>query len=311
MRVVLLVWLVLALAGVCRAEALWEKQFADWCKSCQVEEAALLMVDMRGPTRYAFFGNATVTTPFLMGSLTKSFTAQLIEQQVERGIIRLDDPVLHYLPYWKMADVDQGRQVTVRHLLTHSSGLPKSAGRRFEGGLEAGVRALAEVSLVAAPGTLYEYSNANYLVLGCILEAVTHRSYSDLLKASLLEPLGMNRSSLRQFWGRRFKTACFEPSGGLASVPEDMSLYLKSQLKDGKRLRELIPGIGYGFGWHCDASGRWANHSGEVWRGGSQSYRSFAALRPQAGKGLAIMARMPHAPAPTWHDLAEQLWKSF
>lgn len=83
------------------------------------------IVHLRGFGRVRPGGEApTPQTPFAVGSLTKSFTALAVMQLVEAGKIDLDAPVQRYLPWFRVADLRASAQITVRHLLNHTSGLP-------------------------------------------------------------------------------------------------------------------------------------------------------------------------------------------
>ena len=100
----------------------------------------------------------TAETPSLIGSLTKSFTAVAIMQLVEAGKVELDAPVQRYLPWFRVADAAASARITVRHLLTHSSGLPGgdetpiiSREDTSAGAIERQVRALATVELAHPP----------------------------------------------------------------------------------------------------------------------------------------------------------------
>ena len=75
----------------------------------------------------------TAQTPFFIGSLTKSFTALAVMQLVEAGKIELDAPVQRYLPWFRVADPQASAQMTVRHLLNQTSGLPELPGRAVPG----------------------------------------------------------------------------------------------------------------------------------------------------------------------------------
>lgn len=87
------------------------------------------IVHLRGFGRARPNGEApSPQTPFFIGSLTKSFTAVAVMQLVEAGKIELDAPVQRYLPWFRVADPQATAQMTVRHLLNQTSGLPTSAG---------------------------------------------------------------------------------------------------------------------------------------------------------------------------------------
>ena len=73
----------------------------------------------------------TPQTPFILGSLSKSFTALAILQLVEAGQIDLDAPVQRYLPWFHLADPDASARITIRHLLIHTSGISRYTGRRY------------------------------------------------------------------------------------------------------------------------------------------------------------------------------------
>ncbi|HEV8371090.1 MAG TPA: serine hydrolase domain-containing protein [Pyrinomonadaceae bacterium] len=138
---------------------------------------------------------------FLIGSLTKAFTAVLTLQEVAAGHISLDEPAV---TYWKEFPDPSGGKITVRHLLTHRSGLKHwGAVRDF---LDSRARLQQEqadiVALYAgkglsfAPGTDEDYSSIGYMVLGILLEKVTGKPYGALLQERIFKPLGMTSSSL-------------------------------------------------------------------------------------------------------------------
>lgn len=161
-------------------------------------------------------GGVAVTpdTVFEIGSLTKSMTALAILQLAEDGLLELDDPVREHLPWFRVADEAASEQITLRHLLTHTSGLPATSHAvvwqdfdRIENSVEEGVRALRDVELAHAPGGELEYANTGYATLGLVIEAVSGLSWSDYLAAELLQPLGMNRSGLTLADQSRFELA--------------------------------------------------------------------------------------------------------
>src|SRR3990170_8504913 len=143
----------------------------------------------------------TPQTPFYIGSLTKSFTALAVMQLVEAGKIDLDAPVQRYLPWFRVADPPASAQMTVRHLLNQTSGLPASSGEiplaDFDdspGATERQARALATLVLARPVGSAFEYSNSNYNLLGLIIEAASGVSYEDYIQKRILAPLDMSRT---------------------------------------------------------------------------------------------------------------------
>src|SRR5215216_4359703 len=143
----------------------------------------------------------TPETPFLIGSVTKSFTALAIMQLSEAGQVQLDAPVQRYLPWWRVADPDASTRVTVRHLLYQVSGLSKATGNAYatsgdthDTALEDRVRALRDVELTQSVGTTWQYSNANYWTLGMIVQAVSGQSYETYIQQHIFDPLQMRNS---------------------------------------------------------------------------------------------------------------------
>lgn len=135
-------------------------------------------------------------TPFFIGSASKSLTAMTVARLVQQDRLDFDDRVVSHLPWFRV----QGAyaDITVRHLLNQTSGLPQWAGQvdlfQPELKVEERVRELATVQMTAEPGEKFQYCNKNYAVLGMIIEAVTGRPYADVLKSEVLDPLGMSHT---------------------------------------------------------------------------------------------------------------------
>jgi CubicO group peptidase (beta-lactamase class C family) len=202
----------------------------------------------------------TRETPFLIGSVTKSFTALAIMQLSEAGLVQLNAPVQRYLPWWRVADADASTQITVRHLLYQVSGLSKATGNAYptsgdthDSALEARVRALRDAELTEPVGTTWQYSNANYWTLGMIVQAVSGQSYETYIQQHIFDPLQMRNSYTsrtdaeqhglpaghRYWYG--FPVASELPfdrgglgSAGLSSSAQDMTRYLGLYLNQGR-----------------------------------------------------------------------------
>lgn len=154
------------------------------------------IVDERGfGTADASGRPVTAMTPFVIGSLSKSITAVAVMQLVDAGKVDLDSPIRRYLPEFRVADPAAAGQVTVRELLTHTSGLSTAVGiaplTTPPTSLDARVRDLATAVLASKPGTHYAYSNANYLVLGRLVEVVSGEPFGAYIRAQVFDPLGM------------------------------------------------------------------------------------------------------------------------
>lgn len=166
----------------------------------------------------------TTDTKFRIGSVTKPFTAILVLQQVDAGKINLDAPVTEYLPEYR---ADTGKKVTIRHLLTHTSGVPTyKAPQILEQTSAIGkpelVKKWCSGDLEFEPGTNWSYNNCGYLLLGMILERTTGKSYAELLRERILIPAGMNDSGVdtsQLFLTNRAYGYEWSPVAGLRPAP--------------------------------------------------------------------------------------------
>ena len=134
-------------------------------------------------------------TGFLFGSITKIMTTTLVLRQVEQGVLDLDRPVVDYLPEFRSATPGASERITVRHLLTHTSGIdadlffPDAAGRDA---LKVYVDRLGrECGTLFAPGEYVSYSNGGMIVAGRLLEVVTGTPYHELLERDVFAAAGM------------------------------------------------------------------------------------------------------------------------
>jgi CubicO group peptidase (beta-lactamase class C family) len=145
----------------------------------------------------------TPQTVFAVGSLTKPFTATAIMLLEKQGKLRLDDPIQKYLPDYPTS----GYEITLWHLLTHTSGIPNFVTLpEFWEQHAATVKSVDEVIALFKDlpldfelGTRYGYSNSGYVLLGCILERLLDTSYGESIKQLIFDPLGMTHSFLTQF----------------------------------------------------------------------------------------------------------------
>ncbi|MVM32753.1 serine hydrolase [Spirosoma sp. HMF4905] len=141
----------------------------------------------------------TTDTKFMIGSVSKPFTAVLMLIQVQKGLINLDKTISDYLPEFSNKPA---AKVTIRQLLSHTSGIPnydiikdffpRISRQNFA--REDYVNIYIDSSLVFEPGTKYAYSSWGYFTLGYIMERVTGKSYSHLMKEDIFDKIGMNSS---------------------------------------------------------------------------------------------------------------------
>jgi CubicO group peptidase (beta-lactamase class C family) len=146
----------------------------------------------------------TLDTPFRIASLSKQFTAAAIFRLEAQGKLNIDDPVHQYLPEFAESPY---REITIHHLLTHTSGLPRTptgimGAIRWNNMSRAATPVDDYVTLAVGtplefePGTKYEYSNIGYRVLAALIARVTGRQYADFMEQEIFQPLGMNDSGV-------------------------------------------------------------------------------------------------------------------
>ena len=183
---------------------------------------------------------------FRVGSITKTFTAALVLQLVQSGRVSLDATLHHYLP-WAGGRV---RHITIRELLDHRSGLQNYTDfpswlTRADGSKTLRPRDILEFALshpvLFAPGAAWRYSNTNYVALGLVIEAVTHRTYAQLLGSRILRPLHLDATELaRTRTPRGLHDSGTNPwlpwaAGSLVSTASDLARFY-SALLGGKLL---------------------------------------------------------------------------
>src|SRR5512136_681486 len=137
-------------------------------------------------------------TGFLFGSITKLLTSTLVLQQVERGVIDLDERVMAYLPEFKLTTPGAAEKIRVRNLLTHTNGIDADLFFLDASGPDA-VKAFVDglgqyCGALFGPDEYVSYSNGGMITAGRLLEVVTGLSYHDLLKRELYAPAGMENS---------------------------------------------------------------------------------------------------------------------
>lgn len=171
---------------------------------------ALLVRDARGRTQRIAAGRGRLSperplgtnATFRAGSVTKSFVAAAVLKRVDRGDLSVSDSVERWLP----GLLPDGKRITVRMLLSHTSGLAEYATNpavigeldtdpTHAYGLAELARRAVRLPRTAPPGAKYAYANTNYVLLGRILERVSRRSWTRELQASILRPLKLRHTT--------------------------------------------------------------------------------------------------------------------
>ncbi|GED56644.1 serine hydrolase domain-containing protein [Brevibacillus formosus] len=164
----------------------------------------------------------TIDTVFGIGSITKSFTCVAVMQLQEAGKLSVHDPVVKYLPEFRLKNLDVG-QITIHHFMTNTSGIPPlptfyaSVMRSLEENEVEdhpflqnqtddvvpidtyedlmNVIATLDLELLGPPGTEFSYSNDGFALLGAIIERVSGKSYEAYVKEHIIDPIGMEHTS--------------------------------------------------------------------------------------------------------------------
>jgi len=287
----------------------------------------------------------TPGTPFIIGSTSKSFTALAVMQLVEAGKIDLDAPVQDYLPWFTLADPEQAQQITVRHLLNHTSGFSYMQGDKdilnddtSDEALETHIRELADYNLARPVGESFDYSNINYDTLGLIVQEVSGGSFEDYIEEFIFAPLEMTNSYTSKaeadanglvvghtyYFGnpRASADAPFPrqklPSGFLISSAEDLGHYLIAQLDGGRSGGEQIlspeyvtmmhkPAVETGFeGWSYAFGWRTKIVEGEpTLRHGGDSSNFHSDMAFSPKRGWGIAILVNYTGVPVFHVVNE------
>lgn len=271
----------------------------------------------------------TGDTLFAIGSTTKAFTAMLVMMAVDAGAITLGDSPRKCLPSFKLRDPDADARITVRDLMTHSSGLMGTDLAWLTGALssEELVALLAEAEPTAPLGQRFQYQNVMYVAAGLCAAHALGGEYESLLRARILAPLGMGAATLsvarmqqrpdfahgyhRKSDGTVAPIAtrsldAIAPSGGLNASAQMMTGWLQLMLAGGElngkrllapeRFAELGksqfpagPGLDYGLGW---LRSHWQGEWQLSHTGGIDGFSALVAMLPGKNIGFALLTNV-------------------
>lgn len=153
---------------------------------------------------------ATPDSVFQIGSITKVWTASLVMQLVDEGLVELDAPLQRYMPEFALADEQAATRITVRQLLSHTSGFEGdvfTATTQGEDAVERFVEVLSDIPQLFAPGEMFSYNNAAFAVLGRLVEVVRGTRYDVSLREHLITPLQLDRAATSAAEAIRFRAA--------------------------------------------------------------------------------------------------------
>lgn len=218
-------------------------------------------------------------TKFRIGSITKTFTSMAILQLKAKGLLGLNDSLKKYIP-----DYPGGEKITVRHLLTHTSGIPDFeffeeyvSMKTIPGPILRTIGWFKDRPLEFEPGERYKYSSSGYLLLGYIIEKVSDKPFAEYLEENILGPLHMTGTGcdsnteilVDRAAGYTEKDGkiinadyvdMFIPhaAGAMYSTVEDMYLWHRALYTDRLLSKTLLEEIftplkgNYGYGWFIE-----------------------------------------------------------
>ncbi len=140
----------------------------------------------------------TTDTSFQIGSISKVWTATVVMQLVDEGRLDLDAPVRDVLPDLRVADETVSAQVTMRHLLTHTSGIDGDVFTdpgRGDDCLEKYVASLGDVPQNHPLGATFSYCNTGFVIAGRVIEVLTGQTWDAAVRERIIEPLGLHHTS--------------------------------------------------------------------------------------------------------------------
>jgi D-alanyl-D-alanine-carboxypeptidase/D-alanyl-D-alanine-endopeptidase len=300
------------------------------------------MLDASGP-RFVAGGTGPAArvdrnTLFEIGSISKLFTALILADMVNKGEVSLDDPAAKYLPAGHHMPARNGRQITLRDLATHRSGLPRmpdDMGRAdtiedpFAGyGEDKLLAFLDRYQLTRDVGSQWEYSNLGVGLLGYLLGRAAHSDYETLLRTRITGPLGMKDTMVTLQGGtvarlvapfdrymrpaKPWNMTVFAPAGGIRSSAADMLVFAHAVLDPkspiAAAMKTALAARGPGQTAQVEQALGWliAHPRPDIelllHDGETGGYQSILVLEPAKARAVVALANSQAQPAPT--DLA-------
>lgn len=195
-----------------------------------------------------------INTVFRLGSVSKCFASVLAGTLVNDHLFNWDDPIIKYLPDFALKSKESTEKLTVRHVLSHTMGLPYHAFTNMieeRAPLDTLLKELRYLDLIGEPGKVYSYQNVGYSLIGEVIKVTTHKSFEESLTEKVFLPLHMKNSSAsyeamvnnaniakphlfsRKHWVSIPVSDTYydvTPAGGVNASIADMALWLKALL---------------------------------------------------------------------------------
>ncbi|CAL2055845.1 serine hydrolase domain-containing protein [Tenacibaculum sp. 190524A05c] len=273
------------------------------------------------------FGDAKKGDRYLVGSISKSFTALIVLLLKKQGKLKLQDPVSKHLEWFEYKNKRISDKITIEDLLRHTSGISTEMGRTFKTDTSFDYetyysKTLKKLELRNTPKQPFIYSNVNYRLLGLIIEKVTQKKFKDCLQSYITSPLKLTETSadtnidlinsyqyFLYYPILKFNSELHPqeaPSGLISSSADDMASYLRhimngynnnpnSELNT-KTIQQLFTRkenkkLPYGLGWFVN------NDSSVFYHGGTnKSFESQMYIVPTLNKGIVVLINSNQAP---------------
>ncbi len=264
-------------------------------------------------------------TLFEIGSCSKAFTGLGIFMLEKKGLLKLDDPVSKYLPWFYVTYKKEKKEITIRQLIHHTSGIPWEIISDIpqdtsSAAITNTIKQVIGVELKNSPGKEYGYSTINYDILGAIIEKVASKRFEDYMDEDVFNALGLKNTSIKfspsnltvatgykiGFYApRKYDAPIYRgngPAGYVISNSEDMSRWLKLQIgivnsnfesliaethiKDESVAPSRSELTSYAVGWLVSLKG-----DGKIYHGGlNPNYTAYIAFSKASNIGVVVLA---------------------
>ncbi len=301
--------------------------------------ADVLLTDFAGEANKGDHAPINIDTKFNLGSMNKMFTATAVARLVEAGKLSFDDPLGKYLDEsWLPRTVTD--KITIRHLITHTSGLGSYFNEAYVRSSRALFRKLDDYKPLIKddrpafkPGEKFQYSNTGLFLLGVVIEKVTGADYFEHIRKAIYGPAGMTNSDCYEMdypvenlaigyspdWKSPFKwqnnlykhVIKGGPAGGGFSTVHDLHRFALA-LVEGKLVSKTMLGTmwtdfiganyGYGFGVSTGPGGKVVGHSG-----GFDGINSQLDIYVDSGYIVAVMSNIDNGASPLANRIGRTL----
>jgi beta-lactamase class C len=177
---------------------LMEKYDAPGASVAIVYDTTVILLQGYGVRELNTHDSVDIHTVYRLASVSKPFASFLTGILVQEKILKWDDTVTNYWPNFKLKSHESTREIKIRHVLSHTTGLPyHTYTNMIEEGLPADtlLNYLRDIKLVSKPGELYSYQNVGYSIIGKVIEQATGKNYQTQLQEKVFTPLGMKDAS--------------------------------------------------------------------------------------------------------------------